>query len=131
MMKTINYPIVAQQGATFLFEFRVVDDDAGVVINMTDWTARMSVRSNGYADQSDDVALSLVGDIEVSTGVVEFESPASTMAVLAPSRDDLRILGTEANAWPKYVYDVELETPAGVVYKPYRGTFEIYPEVTR
>lgn len=131
MIPTENRPIVAQQGATFLFEFQMMDSDRVTVMDLTGYSARMEVRKDGYADQSGEVALSLVGTINVETGIVTFSAPAEAVAGISPSRDDLRILGLVANSWPKYVYDAELETADGTVYKPYRGTFDVYPEVTR
>lgn len=110
------YNILADQGATFT---RVITwtNSAGSPINLTGYTARMSLRVT-YADST--VALSLTtenGRISLGgvLGTITLNVDASTMANLSAK---------------SYVYDLEMVNGATVT-RLLQGSFSNSPEVTR
>lgn len=111
------YNIVADQGATLS---RVVTwrDSAKRPNNITGYTARMQVRSTV---ESATVVLELTTEngriiLGGATGQVTLSVPATTMAAITAD---------------KYVYDIELVSPAGVVSRLMQGNFAVRGEVTR
>jgi hypothetical protein len=113
-----TYNIVADQGAT-LHETVVWKDSARTPINVTNYTARMQVRS---AIDSEQVVLSLTtenGRISVLGAEGRFDMTVSAIDMTS----------VEAG---KYVYDLEIVAPAtGVVDRLIQGNFIIRGEVTR
>jgi hypothetical protein len=110
-----KYNIVMYQGASFDYTFTWKLNNS--TVNLTGYTARMQVRRN---HRSEDVVLSFTDQDGItlggSTGTVTVEAdPETTAAVDAAS----------------YVYDLELESPGGEVYRILEGTFRVSPEVTR
>jgi hypothetical protein len=111
------YNIVADQGATLS---RVITwrDSAKTPYNITGYTARMHVRSTV---ESSSTVLELTtenGRISLggSTGQVTLAVTAAVMAAVTAD---------------KYVYDLELISPAGVVSRLVQGNFAVRAEVTR
>jgi hypothetical protein len=111
-----TYNILADQGATFT---RVITwtNSAGSPVNLTGYTARMSLRTT-YTDTT--VALSLTtenGRITLggALGTITLNVDAATMATLAAK---------------SYVYDLELVNGVNVT-RLLQGSFANSPEVTR
>lgn len=111
------YNIVADQGATLsrVFTWR---DSARTPYNITGYTARMQVRSTV---ESSSVTLELTTEnsrivLGGATGQVTLTVSAADMAAITPG---------------KYVYDLELVSPGGVVSKLVQGNFAVRAEVTR
>jgi len=110
------YNFVCEQGATFE-KVLTLRDANGDLYDFTGCTARMHVRRDHKAT---DVLISLttennrltLGDEE---GTIEFFIAADDTSAIA--RDG--------------VYDLEVETAGGHVYRLLKGRFDLDPEVTR
>jgi hypothetical protein len=108
-----THNIVAEQGATFHFNFTVKTND--VVWNLSTYSARMQVR-NSTASTTKLLDLSSPTDIVLtSLGHVSVTVNATTMAALPFGR---------------WVYDLELESAGGEVTRLLEGRFIVTPEVT-
>jgi hypothetical protein len=111
------YNIVADQGATLSRVFTWTDS-AKKPYNITGYTARMHVRPTV---ESSTITLELTtvnGRILLggAAGTVTLDVVANNMVAVAEG---------------KYVYDLELVSPAGVVTRLVQGNFVVRPEVTR
>lgn len=109
------YNLTMYQGASFDYTFTWKIDNAAV--NLTGYMARMQARRN-Y--QSEDVVL----DLEDGNGIT-LGGSAGTIIVEVDAEDTAEI--DAAN----YVYDLELESPGGEVYRLLQGKLIVSPEVTR
>jgi hypothetical protein len=109
-----KYNLKIEQGATFFRNMALTDDD-GTVIDITGYTARMQLRSIVTASS---VMLDVSGymDIAGSSGILTINVPATVTSALD---------STSA------VYDLEIESPAGVVTRLLQGNVSILPNVTR
>jgi hypothetical protein len=89
----------------------------GTPVNLTNYTARMQVRSS-YASATAVLSLTDTAGITLggAAGTVVVAVSASTAATI------------EAN---QYVYDLELVSGGGTVTRLVQGTFTVTPEVTR
>ena len=109
------YNLTMYQGASFDYTFTWKIDDEEV--NLTGYFARMQVRRN-Y--QAEDAVLSLTELDGITLG-----GEAGTILVEV---DDETTADIDA---ANYVYDLELESPGGEVYRLLQGKFVVSPEVTR
>ena len=111
-MSAGTYNFTFEQGATFSRQLTVQDN--GTAMNLTNYSARMQLRSSV---ESTTVALAVTWAITGATdGIVTVSNTATeTMAV------DAGI----------YVYDLEIESSAGVVTRLMQGTATITANVTR
>jgi hypothetical protein len=111
-----KYKIVVEQGATFHMDFviRMADEN---VWNLTGYSARMQVRPSV---ESDSFILSATNSNYITlggvAGTVDLDLPASVTEDLAAGR---------------YVYDLELVSAGGQVWRILEGSFIVDPEVTR
>jgi hypothetical protein len=112
-----TYNIIADQGATFQ---RVLTwkDSANRPVALTGYTARMQIRET---IESSTVVVSLTTEndritLGASDGTVTLLIPAATMTELIAK---------------KYVYDLELISPSGIVTRLVMGDFTVRREVTR
>jgi len=106
-----KYNIVADQGATFNFNFRVETD--GVGWNLSDYTFAMQVRRS---TSSDTVLLNITSATMTSLGAVSVTVTAATMNTLPAGR---------------WVYDVELTSSGGQVTRILEGRFIVKAQVTQ
>jgi hypothetical protein len=106
-----KYNIVAEQGATFNFNFRVETD--GTPWNLTGYTFAMQVRESTSATTT---LLNLTSATMTSGGHVSATVSATTMS------------GVPAGRW---VYDIELTSSGGQVTRILEGRFIVTPEVTQ
>jgi len=109
------YNLTMYQGASFDYTFTWKIDDEEV--NLAGSSARMQVRRD-YA--SDDVVLDLTNQEGITLG-----GAAGTILVEVDDETTSEI--DDAH----YVYDLELESPGGEVYRLLQGKFVVSPEVTR
>jgi hypothetical protein len=108
------YNITAEQGSTFILSFDIKTD--GTAWNLTGYSARMQVRTSVSSSAT---LLNLVSPTDItltSAGLVTVTVSATTMATVAAG---------------KWVYDLELVSPTGIVEKPLKGSFIVQAEVTR
>lgn len=104
------------QGASFDVQFVWKIDDAEV--DLSGYTARAQVRRTHASENAVLTLTTENGGITLggSEGTITLEADADTTAAL------------DAAA---YVYDIELESSGGEVYRLLQGSFTISPEVTR
>lgn len=115
-MAAAQYDIVIEQGATFQ-KTVTWKDSAGDEIDLSGYSARMQIR----ARKSSTTTLLSITDADYITlggaaGTVAISIPASVTADL-----DFR----------RAVYDLELVSGGGIVYRLIEGTVELSKEVTR
>ena len=112
--------LTIQQGATFSVQltYKAGSDTASAAaVNLTGYTARLKIRPTW---SSDTVHVSLTESDGIALG-----GSAGTITL---SRTPAQ---TAAYTWRDGVYDLELETPLGVVRRVVEGKVLIVPEVTR
>jgi hypothetical protein len=107
--------ITIEQGATFRLECTWLVDDEPV--NLTGYTARLQVRES---HDSAEPMLDIDSDEEITLGGV-----LGTIVIVV---DDEVTENLTAGNW---VYDLELESPAGAVDRLLEGRAAVTPEVTR
>lgn len=111
-----NYNIVCDQGSTFT---RVLTwkNSNGTAVDLTNYTARMQVRTN-YASSTSLLTLT------TENGGITLGGVAGTITLGASAAS------TAALAADTFVYDLEMITGSNVT-RLVEGTFEVTPEVTR
>lgn len=108
------------QGASW--DYTLTWQTGGVPVNLTGYTARMQVRET-Y--ESEAPVLSLVAGTGITLG-----GTAGTI-ILEASSDVTAGISAQPPGPQQYVYDLELESGAGVVTRLVEGRLLVYPEVTR
>ncbi len=110
------YDYTVEQGATFIRVF-TWNNPNGTPVDLTGYTARMQIRQSVVSPTYYYQALS-GGDIVLggSAGTITLTIPAPTSA-----------------AWTfiKGVYDLELQSPSGIVTRLVQGNVTVSREVTR
>jgi len=111
-----KYDITMYQGASFDYTFAWKIDDTPV--NLVGYSARMQVRRS----HPDPIVF-----IEMTTenGRITLGGSAGTISLQMPPEE------TEFVGAAVYIYDIELESPQGEVYRLLEGKFIVSPEVTR
>lgn len=110
--------IEIKKGTTFQVPFTWTDEN-GLPIDITGWEVRMQVRS-------EQAATTTLLDISTVSGEITLSDPTNGEFTITLS-DTV----TSAFSWVVGVYDIELESPGGVVYELLYGTVETIGEVTR
>ncbi len=106
-----KHNIVAEQGATFNFNFRVETD--GTPWNLSDYTFAMQVRRS---TASSTTLLNVTSATMTNLGRVSVSVSATTMNTVSAGR---------------WVYDIELTSSGGEVTRILEGRFIVTPQVTR
>lgn len=114
-MTAANYDIVAEQGATFSFEFTI--DTDGTLWNLTGYKARMQVRPFKESTTK-------IFDLTETNGIA-LGGVAGSVTV---TRNAAQMTAAKTG---RHVYDLEVESSGGIVTKLLEGKFVIIPEVTR
>lgn len=114
-----NFTMQMWQGATWHYELTWSTGDPSAPVNLTGYEARMQVREE--IDSTDTILdlTSLIGGaitLGGAAGTIELDLSATATAEVTP--------GT-------HVYDLELESGAGVVTRLLQGNFVVSAEVTR
>lgn len=123
-MTAATLDIVIEQGTTFTKNITWTDDTGppplpGAPIDITGYTARMQLRT--AVDAPDPPIIELTD----SNGRITLGGAAGTIDLLISDVD------TAALTDEFGVYDLELESPGGVVTRLLEGNFELSLEVTR
>lgn len=115
-MSSEPYALYIDQGATYRLsmEFK---DPTGALVNVTGYSARMQLRKTISQDAAD---LSLVSPTHITVGTTN----GKVDVVISASQ-------TATLTGKKYVYDLEIESPAGVVTRLLNGVANVSPQVTR
>lgn len=114
-----NFTMQMWQGASWHYELTWSTGDPSAPVNLTGYEARMQVREE--IDSTDTILdlTSLIGGaitLGGAAGTIELDLSATATAEVTP--------GT-------HVYDLELESGAGVVTRLLQGNFVVSAEVTR
>ena len=111
-MSAGTYNFTFEQGATFSRQLTVQDN--GSAMDLTNYSARMQLRSSV---DSTTIALTVTCAItNASSGILTVSNTAT------------QTMGVDAGI---YVYDLEIESSAGVVTRLMQGTATITANVTR
>lgn len=110
-----RYNITIEQGATFNMDFTIKTDSSNW--NLTSYTARMQIRASAYSDV---YVISLTDTDGITLG-----GSAGTVSILISAEDTAEI------AAGKYVYDFELESAGGEVWRVLEGKCTVKAEVTK
>ena len=116
-MTAAVYNLYIEQGATFQ-KTLTWKDSSGNPINLTGYTARMQFRRSAA---SADVLYSAT----TTNGKITLGGVAGTVALVLPAAD------TELFDFGCAVYDLEVESSGGTVYRLLEGGVEVSLEVTR
>lgn len=116
-MAAADYDILIEQGSTFVLPI-TWKDPSGTPINITNYSARMQIRRTVKAT---DVVLSLTSP----SGEIQLGGTAGTIVVT------ISATATDALTIVRGVYDLELQSPTGVVTRLIQGVVTVSPEVTR
>lgn len=116
-MTATLYDITIEQGATFRLSL-AWKDSTGVPVNLTGYSARMQVRRS----HGDGVAQL---DLSTGNGSITLGGAGGTIEVVASAS------ATDAMTARSGVYDLELESAAGVVTRLMEGKVTVMPSVTR
>lgn len=122
MASTTIFDLEVEAGTTTTIDFFLKEVDETTPFDLTDWHARMHVRAayNAPGDPLLDYT-SDNNDIELDIGLGRCRlviEPEDTNGIPAPRQ------GREL------VYDIEVFDNAGVVFRPFKGIFKLYPQVT-
>jgi len=112
MATSSQFNLLVDQGSTFVQTFKLVDAE-GAAIDLSSYDARGQYRKSYASTAYGELSVMVVDSVE---GIVEVSLTAAQ---------------TEAIAAGRYVYDAEIFTEAGIVYRILRGEMEVTPEVTR
>jgi len=116
-MAAIKDNLLIEQGATFKRSIKWFESDEITPVNLTDFTARMHIRS----DIDSDIILVTLTDLDGIT----LGGAAGTIVL------NMNDTVTSALAFTEGVYDLELENTVGFVTRLTYGGVKVSPEVTR
>lgn len=115
-MATGKYNITANQGETFNFSFTISTD--GTPWDLTGYTARMQVRTTVEATTK-------LLDLTSTDGDITLGGVAGTVAITVSATDMAALIAG------RHVYDLEVVSAGGTVYRILEGKFSVKAEVTR
>lgn len=110
------YDIIIPQGSTYTLQI-TWRDSANALINLTGYTARMMARTEAAATAT---IFSLTSASEITLGGV-----AGTVLITIPAASTLALTAGD------YVYDLEVVSGGGLVYRLVKGRCTVDAEVTR
>lgn len=124
-MTAATHNIIAEQGATFAQIF-TCRDEAGVLVNLTGFTARMQVRASYDSDAK-------LLDLTTENSGIVLGGAAGTISVLASAAQMAAFVVPALSVKPPRLvcfYDLELVL-GSVVERLLQGSFTVVREVTR
>lgn len=104
--------LIIEQGATYS-TFVTVKDSNGSVSNLTNYTASAQMRKSYYSSNYVPFTVSIPSP---ATGNISMAMSANTTANVAPGR---------------YVFDLKMQSPGGVVTRVVEGVISVTPGVSR
>lgn len=117
-MVAAKFTIEVEQGEDYSKVFTYLNS-SGTAVDLSGYSARMRVR-----DRTTSGPYTLERTTE--DGGITLGDTAGTIKITIPS-----IVTARLPAPYRGVYDIELISSGGLVVKPFRGLFRVYPEVTR
>jgi len=111
------HDLLLEQGATFSRSITWKDED-GAPINITGYSARLQVRKDASSPTT-------VLEMTTTNGRISITGPSGILNLTVAASD------TEDLPPGSYLYDLELESPGGVVTRLLEGSLSISPEVSR
>lgn len=106
-----------EQGATFDITL-TCRDEAGVLVDLTGYTARMQIRANKKATTT-------LLELTTENDRIVMGGAAGTIQLVLPATV------TAAIDWTRGVYDLEIVNADGFVQRLWQGDVEVDKEVTR
>lgn len=122
MSNTLNLAVDQGSSLTYLFN---VQDSTAAPFDLTGYDARLQVRKT-YGSPAE-INCTLANSKLVLTNALEGKLTLN----LAPSDTSGIKYAAATDDSLECVYDLEIQSPTGKVYKPAKGTFTISREVTR
>ena len=110
--------LVINRGTTFRHKFIYKDEISGRVVDLTGYVARMQARPDALSD------IVLVELTTENSGIV-LGGRAGTISLY------INDTSTSLLAWAKGVYDIELVSPLGEVFRAVYGSLTTSLEITR
>lgn len=118
MSRAAYYNLTIEQGSTFDDEYQYVDDD-GNPVDITGYTVRMQGRLS----------------VESSATVLDWDTAGGEITLSDPSNGKFKFAAdpttTGALDFTRGVYDLEIESPGGVVRRLLEGELILAKQVTR
>lgn len=107
------------QGSTWSVTFPVLDESGDPMSSLAGWTARAQIRES----------------VSSATVLFEWHSDGTKPGAVDLSDGQVTLSVTSAQSsawtWARGVYDLELVSPSGEVWRPVGGRVRVSPEVTR
>lgn len=116
-MAAANYTLGIEQGST-LSLLLTWKDSNGTAVNLTGYTARMSLKSSFTSTTT-------ILSLTTSNGRITLGGSAGTIQLTVSATDTAALTAPQTG-----VYDLELVSGSSVVTRLIQGTFSITPEVT-
>lgn len=123
-MTAETIPITIEQGADFIWNLTWLEDDGVTPIDLTGYTGRMQVRAD-YAESSGSVLMTAETTGGGGNGFMTLGGATGTIDISVPAANTTSIHSG------RYVYDLELVSGSGTVYRLVRGGVNWTAEVTR
>lgn len=129
-MSAGKHNFTCEQGATFdrTITYR---DGSGAIIDLTGYSARMHVREYTGGD----LIVALYSDVSLGTSNGYAILNGSSELTADGANGNIRLLISAANTanltTGSLKYDLEIESPSGVVDRLIEGKFNVVPEITR
>ena len=114
-----TYNFYIEKGATFMrvFEYK---DTGGTPINISSYTARLQVRPTVSSN-------TVLIDANTTNGKITINGPLGQVILVIPATETASV----SSGCVTGVYDLEIQSPLGVVTRILQGSVEFSPEVTR
>ena len=116
-MAAATYDLYVEQGATYQLDITWKQPN-DTPVNLTGYTARMQFRKNKNATE-------VLFSGTTSNGIITLGGTAGTIAIRIPATT------TDDFTFGCALYDLELESAGGIVYRLVEGSVEVSKEVTR
>lgn len=117
MITSENVQLFINQGSTFNRAFTWKDENA-VAINLTGFSAKMQFRFNVNSKV-------VLAELSTLNGKIVLGGVLGTIELIIPA------LETTNFNWTKAIYDLELQSSTGEVFRVISGNVVVSPEVTK
>lgn len=122
-MTAENVPITVEQGANFILNLIWYANDGVTPIDLTGYTGKFQVREN-YSEADGFVLLEAATVAGGGNGFMTLGGALGTIDINCPAANTTSIPSG------RYVYDIELTSGSGTIYRLVRGAVNWTPGVT-